>query len=184
VTRTRVQPHVRVRRLVRNYSSRQGARPLLIVIHSTESHNRPGNADLAAIGEWFDNPAAQASAHVCTDGDGYSARFVRDQEKAWSCVNFNRVSLNIEQIGFASDPRASWHDRHAELEETARWIARWNRLWGIPIRRGAVRGMAVTRSGVVTHNQLGQLGGGHHDPGPNYPMADVLGRAHHYARMQ
>jgi hypothetical protein len=182
VSASRSYPHVVVRRLVGNFSSRLGSRPLLIVVHDTESHNRPGVVDLESIGAWFDNPAAQASAHVCVDGEGHSARFVRDQAKAWACVGYNRVSLNIEQIGFASDPRAGWEHRGAELDETARWIARWARLWGIPIRRGAVSGGRVTRPGVVEHADLGQLGGGHHDCGPGYPLRDVLGRAHRFAR--
>jgi N-acetyl-anhydromuramyl-L-alanine amidase AmpD len=167
----RAQPHVEVRRLVRNCSSRHGASPLLIVVHDTEGANLPGLRDLQGLGDWFDNPAAQASSHVATDADGNSARFVRDEDKAWHVAFYNPVSLGIEQVGFAS--QKTWTS--AEQAETARWIAYWSKLHGIPIRKGRVTlDGRVTCSGVVRHSELGRLGGDHHDPGPDYPLHDVL----------
>jgi len=169
----RLRPNIVISAQVQNRSTRGGVRPVLIVLHSTESHQRPGNADLQAIVGWFNNPAAQASSHVVTDADGNSARCVPDNEKAWTCAGFNAVSLNIEQIGFAS--QSVW--LKPEQVETARWIARWSQKYGIPIERGAVSGSSVTRKGVVTHAQLGSVGGNHHDPGPSYPIARVLRKA-------
>lgn len=176
----RINPHVDVRRLVRNKSSRAGAKPVLIVVHATQSQNREGLSDLQAIGAWFDNPAAQASSHVCTDGEGHSARYVRDQEKAWHCAGYNRVSLGIEQIGFAEYNR--WSE--AEQRETARWIARWSVMWGIPIQKGRVQAdvARVIRAGVVRHSELGAAGGGHSDPGRGYPLHEVLVMAREYRR--
>lgn len=169
----RLKPKIVLRHQVRNRSSRAGAKPQLIVLHSTESHNRPGNADLAAIAAWFDNPSAEASSHVVVDADGHSARLVDDDEKAWTQAAFNPWSLSIEQIGFAS--QGKWDER--ELKETARWIAHWHRKWGIPIKRGKVRGSSVVEPGVVLHSDLGAVGGGHSDPGPNYPFNRVLALA-------
>lgn len=166
----RLRPDVVIRLTVVNRSARSVAKPRIIVLHSTESGQLPGKNDLASVVAWFNNPLAQASAHVITDADGTSARCVPDDEKAWACAGFNSLSLNVEQIGFASQGR--WAD--AELRETARWIARWSRKYGIPIQRGAVAGANVTRAGVLLHSELGAVGGGHHDPGPNYPVARVL----------
>lgn len=176
----RAYPNVVIRRAARNQSSRNGIRPQLIVIHSTESSNRPGSSDLAAIGAWFDNPTAQASSHVCTDGDGNSARYVADTAKAWHCAGYNSVSLGIEQIGRAA--QSSWSPD--EIRESARWVAYWSRKHGIPIRRGAVTGGRVVKSGVVTHADLGVTGGGHHDPGAGYPVADLLRLAAFYRSRQ
>lgn len=173
---SRVYPDVVVRRNVRNQSSRNGVKPRLIVVHSTESSNRPGSSDLAAIGAWFDNPAAQASSHVCTDADGLSGRFVADDQRAWHCAGFNSVSLSIEQVGRAA--QTSW--TRDELRETARWIAYWSRKHDIPIRKGAINGGTVARSGVVRHSDLGAVGGGHHDPGNSYPLQSVLNLAKFY----
>lgn len=170
----RIHPNVIVRQISPNQSDRSVTAPNLIVIHSTESHDVPRSAqDLRSVAAWFNNPAAQASSHVIVDADGNSARCVTDDKKAWTCVNFNSVSLNIEQIGFASFGRLKWRARWREIRESARWIARWSRKYGIPIRKGEVSGSSVTRSGVTTHAALGQAGGGHVDPGP-YPLRRVL----------
>jgi N-acetyl-anhydromuramyl-L-alanine amidase AmpD len=168
-------PNVVIRRNVVNQSSRNGVRPDLIVLHSTESHNRPGSADLGAIGAWFDNPSAQASAHICTDADGNSARYVGDAAKAWACVNFNSRSINIEQIGQAAQGKWS----RAELKETARWLAHLSHKHGIPLRRSD-----GSRPGVTRHMDLGIQGGGHHDPGPGFPIDRVLRYARRYKLVQ
>lgn len=173
-----VNPHVDVRRIVCNKSSRNGTNIALIVVHSTESANRTGVVDLQAIGEWFDNPRSQASSHVCIDSEGHSARFVADRDKAWHCAGFNSVSLGIEQVGRAS--QTSW--TVTEQREAARWIARWSKLHGIPLQKGRVSGAGVIRPGVVRHSELGAVGGGHHDPGHDYPLHDVLEMARAYRR--
>lgn len=157
---TRALPHVRVRRMVRNYSSRRGVSPKLVIIHSTEGRNVSGLADLVGLGGWFDNPAAQASSHVAVDAEGNSARYVRDRDKAWTQSNYNSVCLSIENVGFAS--QNDWPT--AQIRENGRWVAYWSKLHGIPIQKGTVSGLTVVRWGSKRHNELGQLGGGHHDP--------------------
>lgn len=168
------RPYERVKMNVQNQSSRNGVKPFLIVIHSTESSNTAGVADLKAIGNWFDNPNAQASAHVCVDEQGYSAQYVPDDRKAWHVVSFNSVSLGIEQIGFAS--QHFWPD--TQLKKVAKYVAYWNKKYGIPIRHDS----DPSAPGVVTHAQLGSAGGGHHDPGQYYPMEKMLYHARYYAR--
>ena len=178
----RVRPNVVVTQISPNQSERSVATPTILVLHSTESHDVPGSvSDLRGLGDWFAQTAAQASSHVGVDDDGNSARFVRDAKKAWTCVSFNSVSLNIEQIGFASFGWTKWRKRWRQIRESARWIALWSEGYDIPIRRGAVSGSTVTRSGVLTHADLGEAGGGHHDPGP-YPMKRVLFLARLYKR--
>ena len=175
----RVKPKRVVKRISPNQSSRGGARPTLIVIHATVSNNVKGAGDLAAIGSWFAQPRAQASSHVCTDNEGTSARYVWDEAKAWHCSNFNRMSLGIEQILPATVEGNRQQLTDDLYRETARWIARWNKKYGIPIRTGAVSGLSVARSGVVRHSDLGAAGGGHSDPGL-YDMAKVLRYARYY----
>lgn len=175
----RFRPHVSIEDLNCGHSSRHGARITLITVHDTEGANIPGVTDLRNLGPVF-RPDQEKSAHVATDGEGHSGRYVRDADKAWHCAFYNTVSLGIEQIGRAA--QASWPD--AQLRETARWIAYWNHLHGVPLRKGAVtRDGRVTRSGVVRHSDLGNLGGGHTDPGSNYPLAKVMQYARHYAKM-
>ncbi|HEY4094514.1 MAG TPA: peptidoglycan recognition family protein [Baekduia sp.] len=172
----RYTPHVAVRHISANRSSRGGVKPSLIVLHSTESDNRTGSGDLAAVASYLAQPSTQASAHVIVDADGYSARLVADAEKAWHCAGYNSQSLGIEQVGRAA--QKAW--TRDEIREAARWIARWSHLHGIPIRKGAVKNGKVTRSGVLRHMDLGAVGGGHHDPGSPYPLAAVLSLAKFY----
>jgi hypothetical protein len=174
----RIHPDVVVTDFSVNCSSRGGRKPVLIVVHSTEGRNLPHTArDLRGLAAYLGRADVEASAHVCTDGDGHSARMVRDRDKAWACAGFNPVSLNIEQIGYASEV---W--KALEYKETARWIARWSKMYGIPIRKGAVSGVHVSRSGVVRHSDLGMYGGGHHDPGAKYDLHKCLDLARWYRR--
>lgn len=166
----RLSPHVNVTRWSPNYSSRGGARATLIVIHVTAGHNRPGISDLENLGSWFANPASRVSSHVATDNEGHSARFVRDASKAWHVAAYNRMSLGIEQVA----PGDGTEITRAMLEETARWVARWGLLYGIPTSKAHVTDSGIVkRPGVIRHSELGRLGGGHGDPG-EYDMAGML----------
>ena len=181
----RLFPKVVIRSSSPNQSARS-AQPQLIVLHSTESHNRKGASDLAAIDSLFQNPSFQASSHVTDDADGHSARHVPDARKAWTVGNLNSLSLNIEQIGFAAQGRASWRDHDDQLHETARWIAVWSRRHGIPIRKARLTSSGgVVRAGVTTHAYCSTHGAGtsHWDPG-SYPMGYVLWLARGYKRAQ
>lgn len=177
----RLRPRIVVRTPSPNYSQR--TQPIrLIVLHSTEGKNYPkSSADLKGLGAWFSNPAAQVSCHVATDDDGTSARYVADHLKAWHCGGYNSASLGIEQVGYAADSRETWLSRRNQLRETARWIAYWNRKYGVPIRKGAVSNGSVTKSGVLRHSDLGATGGGHHDPGSGFPFGLVILTARYYA---
>jgi hypothetical protein len=170
----RAFPNVVLKTSVACQSSRNGVRPTIIVLHSTEGQNVPGSTkDLEGLAAFFDRLSTQASSHVATDSDGNSARMVPDSRKAWTCAGYNSMSLNVEQIGFAA--QSEW--AMAELRETARWIAYWHRNFGIPIRQS-------TSSGVCQHVDLGAAGGGHHDCGPSYPFEKVLELAEGYVVAQ
>lgn len=164
-----------VTRIVRNRSSRNGVRPQLIVLHTTEGSNHAGVSDLESLGALFDTAGTEASSHVGNDSEGNDARFVPDEDKAWTEAADNSFGLSIEQIGFASTTREQWFKScPKQLANTARWIAYWSQRYGIPIRRGAAPAGILVRSGVASHKQLGILGGGHSDPGPGYPFKYVL----------
>lgn len=173
---TRYSPNVDVKMMSPCKSSREGAHPTLIVIHATVSHNRKGLSDLRSIGEFFSHFSTQASSHVCTDNEGNSAVYVNSADKAWHCAAFNRLSLGIEQIL----PGTSGAEETTALyQETARWVARWSKMYHIPIQMGAVNGLSVARAGVIRHSSLGALGGGHTDPGV-YDMNAMMKLAQFY----
>lgn len=174
-------PLVKVRENVVCQSSRNNAHISLIVVHDTEGANLPGIADLKGLAAYFDKPTTQASSHVATDAEGQSARMVPDDRKAWHVAYYNSASLGIEQIGFAT--QKAWTVR--QQKETARWLAYWSRKHGIPLQKGKVAADGlILRAGVVRHSELGNLGGGHHDPGEAYPLHQVLEYARHYRTLQ
>lgn len=163
---------------VKNYSARvAGARPLLLVVHDTESPNAAGLADVQAIRAWFNNPASQASSNYTTDADGNTIAMVPDTAKAWTQAAFNSYAISDEMIGYAS--QKSWPT--SQLLEVANIFAHEAAKWGIPIRLGAVSGCTVTRAGIVDHLMLGACGGGHHDNGPDFPMARFIALVSQYA---
>ena len=99
------RPYERIKMNVIN-RSRRSEHPRLIVLHSTEGHNRTGVGDLRDLGNYFDNPSVQASSHVGVDAEGHSAKYVDDGEKAWTCAGFNSASLNI--LSYPSNQTGTW----------------------------------------------------------------------------
>lgn len=152
--------------LPRNFSSRGGARPALLVVHDTESRNVAGMNDVYAIASWFSNPAASASSHYIIDAEGNVLRIVDETAKAWTQAYFNPWSISIEFIGYAS--QTSWPE--AQLRAGAKVFAASAAKWGIPVRQGDTSGCSIVRSGILQHSDLGPCGGGHHDAGNAFPM--------------
>lgn len=176
------RPYERVRMNVACQSSRHGAEPLLITIHSTEGNNVPDSVrDLEGLGEFFDRLSTQASSHVAVDADGYSAKYVPDEQKAWTQAYFNPVCLSIECIGRAAQAKKLWTPE--QYDKVARYIAYWSVEYDIPIGKGRVsQNGQVTKKGVIRHSELGHLGGDHHDPGSNFDLAHVNKLARQYKR--
>ena len=172
------RPYEKVKYLSVNQSERITPVLKLIVIHCTEGQNLPGVTDLQNLGSWFNNPSAQASAHVGVDAQGNSALYVSDTKKAWHCARFNSVSLGIEMIGKTA--QKGWPD--AQERKVAKYVAYWSQRHGIPIRKARVDSVngIVKRPGVITHRELGMAGGNHGDPGAGFNMRRVLWLARIY----
>lgn len=151
-------------RYVRNQSS-SWLKKRLIVIHTTESHNRPGVNDLDALWSWFNSYASRASAHKGIDAEGNKITMVSDSRKAWHAGVVNSYAYGVEQVGFASSSKNYWiKTYHNGLVTFAKQIANWSIKDGIPIQHSKYRG-------ICTHNELP---GSHWDPGANYPLAYLL----------
>lgn len=157
----------RLKQIVRNRSSRQGVVPRLIVLHTTQGHNRPGTSDLSSLASWFDNPDSQASSHKGVDSEGNRITMVEDHDKSWTQANANPYSLSIEQVGFAKFTKGFWIKRyHRGLKATAEIIADWSITHKIPIRHSTSRG-------VCQHVDISGPGG-HTDCGTGYPETYVI----------
>jgi len=156
-----------------------------IVLHSAECAEVPTAAE--ALAAWASGPQGPTSAswHYAVDSDSIT-RSVPDECIAWHAGRANPCSIGIEQAGKAAQTASQWRDPYsaAMLERVALLMAYLSQRWEIPLRSltdaevlriGAVRG-------VTTHGQITRaLGvrGGHTDPGPYYPLEDVLARALH-----
>jgi len=148
---------------ISSYSSRGGVRPIAQVIHYTVSPNRPGWSDVDAIVAYFARASTGASSHFVIDREGNCAYIVPIEWKAWTQATGNPVSVSYEIINTGSEAPFMESAGYAKLRSVMRQVAERT---GIPLRRGAVSGCTVTRSGILNHNDGGACWGGHHDIRP------------------
>jgi N-acetylmuramoyl-L-alanine amidase len=160
--------------LSNHFSSREGGRIHLLVLHTTE-----GSGSLADLKRIFEGE--EASSHYGSDAEGRIAQYVQDQFKAWTQCNYNPVALSLEQIAFASFTRTHWfHERHEQLEAAAKFLVYGHVHYGVPIRQGEIANGGIVREGVVQHKDLGIIGCGHSDCGDGYPQKYVMLLARYY----
>jgi hypothetical protein len=132
-----------------NFSSRNGQRVRLIVVHDCEG------SYLGSV-SWFALAAAQVSAHIVLSEDGARAtQMVAFGNKAWHVCAFNGFSEGIEAAGYAAKGlgAAEWR----ALAKLTAWRLKAN---GIPCQ---VATAANNWTGFCQHADLGAAGGGHHD---------------------
>lgn len=146
---------------VRNYSSRNGARPALLVPHYTVSANRDGWGDVDAIASYFNTSRAQASSHYIVDFEAHCAYLVSEQAKAWTQGWFNPWSISIEFIATGKEPDLS----EAAYRKGAKVFAAAAKRWGIPIQPAIVDGCRIVRAGIIDHDAL-DCGNNHTDIRP------------------
>jgi hypothetical protein len=144
----------------------------LIVLHTAE-----GARTIQSLGSYFQGNV-QASSHTgADDTPGTIGEYVKRENKAWTQANFNPVAVAIEMCGFAAWTPADWNEHPVMLENTAAWIAEEAAKYGIPITRLSAQQAQGSGRGVCGHVDLGAGGGGHWDPGPDFPYDRVLDMA-------
>lgn len=154
---------------VRNWSSRNGARPALGVVHYTVSRNQSGWDDVDAIRDYFDQSRSQASSHFVIDFEGHCAYIVHTARKAWTQGWFNPWSISIEFI--AKGDERVWPE--AALRRGARVLADQMKQYGIPVQPAIVSGCRVVRAGIIDHEAL-DCGNDHTDVKPYFPMGKFI----------
>lgn len=161
--------------IVRNQSSREGARIHGLVLHTTEGSDHPqGMEDLKGLAVEFNNPSSEASAHYGVNIEGRIAQYVKDSAKAWSVCNLNPVTLNLEQVGFAAFSKDEWFKRDRQLRSSAEFLAYGHIHYGVPLRRGKCAGSSIIEAGIFQHKDFGIMGSGHVDCGDGYPEGYVI----------
>lgn len=154
-----------------NYSGRGGATVTTIVLHTAQ-----GALTYGALGNWFASPSAGVSSHVgIDDTPGTIGEYVRRDYKAWTASNANPWSVQAELCAFAEWDTAEWNRHPQMLQNTADWVAEEAAHFGIPLDILDDAGAQNPHvKGVCQHANLGSMGGGHWDCGPDFPIGHVL----------
>jgi hypothetical protein len=156
-----------------NQSTRGGAGVRLIVIHTAE-----GATTYQSLGSYFANPSSAVSSHVgIDDTPGTVGEYVPRAAKAWTQGNANPVADAVELCAFAAWSTAQWNQHPTMLSNCAAWIAEEAAAFGIPIVKLTPAQAQGSGRGVCFHSDLGAWGGGHSDPGPGFPIDQVLAMA-------
>ena len=157
-----------------NQSGRGGSGVTRIVLHTAE-----GALTYQALGNYFASPSAQVSSHVgIDDTPGVVGEYVGRHDKAWTAGDANPWSVQAELCAFAGWGPAEWDAHPTMLENAAAWIAEEAAAFGIPLDLlddGAAQNAFAL--GVCQHEDLGAMGGGHWDCGPDFPIGRVLDMA-------
>jgi hypothetical protein len=153
-----------------NYSSRGGARVTHIVLHTAE-----GALTYQSLGNYFANSSSGVSSHTgIDDTPNVVGEYVRRDGKAWTASNANPWSVQAELCAFAAWTPEEWAAHPQMLANAAQWVAEEAAAFGIPIADIAAQAQNSSAQGVCQHNDLGAMGGGHWDCGPNFPIHQVI----------
>jgi hypothetical protein len=142
----------------------------LVVVHTAE-----GALTYQSLGAFFANPSSEVSSHTGIDDTfGVCGEFVAPGLKAWTQGNANPYSVATELCAFAAWSTDEWWRHPVMLENCAAWIGEECDRFSIPCRRLTAAEAQGGAAGVCGHVDLGAAGGGHWDPGPGFPWADVM----------
>ncbi|RAL26477.1 amidase [Thermoflavimicrobium daqui] len=120
-----------------------------VIIHTTQG-------SYAGAISWFQNPAAQVSAHyVIRSSDGQVTQMVQNKDIAWHAGNwtYNAQSIGIEHEGYVNDPAWYTDVMYRSSANLTRWLCD---KYGIP----------KDRTRIIGHNQV--PGATHTDPGTHW----------------
>ncbi len=140
--------------------------PRLIVMHSTVSPCKPGQA--RATAQFFAREQNKTSAHYCVD-PAEVIQCVGDHTVAYHC-GYNQDSIGAEMCDYPdAKSKARWDDaNHIAMEKrAARLVAELCLAYGIrPYFVGAT-GLKLGRKGVTTHAEMSKAfrRSTHWDPG-------------------
>ncbi len=158
------KPHIHVDR--RSTGNTHGAqRPYRIVLHSTESHDRPGNSDIIGVLSYLERTPDKLGIHFVVDKEGRVGQGASVLRMCYHAAGANANSVGIEMIGFARFTVKTWYQRRRQLKKVALLLAYLSVRFDIPLVHNV-------QHGVCLHRDIPQ--GGHWDPGYGFPLRRVL----------
>ena len=152
---------------------------LWLVLHSTEGYEGPGRA--IACARWLAKPkkrGRRSSAHYILDGRDI-VHLVHDDAEAWHAgTTANKHGIGIELCGSARQTREQWLDAQSApmLIHAAMLIRALADRHAIPLNVACAQDLKQFRRGVTTHADVTMAFGEttHWDPGPSFPMMDLI----------
>lgn len=151
-----------------NYSAGRPSSRLLVV------HTSEGATTKESLGHFLANPSAGVSYQAGFDNNRADeiAVYVRHYDKAWSAYEANgwgeHGCLCTPSGASSGWSRATWQGHDAMLRACGAWLAEEAARYGLPLVKLDRAAVSAGHSGVCGHGDL-PVGGGHTDPGPNYP---------------
>src|SRR5690606_18375290 len=128
-----------------------------------------------------------ASAHFGVDNNS-TVMYVPIDEVAWHAAGVNSFSVGIEQAATARQTAEQWADPYSSSminTQTVPLVAWLCMTLGIPVRFVDAAGINRGEAGITTHHEVSKAKKGTHwDPGPNYPLHEVLAKVDAYIRNQ
>lgn len=159
-------------------SSRNGRQIDWAALHSAE-----GARTVESLFGFFDR-GQHASSHAGADGYRLSEPWVPDERAAWTLLNGNPRSLNLELCGFARWTREQWLSEgwvdgvwnpRQMIRHAAAWLREKCDRHNIPRRLLTAEEVGRGMRGIIDHARYtyGTGDGNHTDVGKNFPW-DVL----------
>ena len=143
-------------------------KPRVILIHSTEGHDRAGTSDVSGTLKYLEGTPDKLGVHFCIDAEGNIGKGGRCHAPGnlmYHAAGANSLAIGIELVGYASFPLLSWIKRGRQLRALA-WLVAWlSQEFDIPLHHS-------TSHGVAMHKDF--PAGGHHDPGRFFPFTRVV----------
>jgi peptidoglycan hydrolase-like protein with peptidoglycan-binding domain len=161
------------------YHPRGLGNPRWIAVHTQE-----GGRTAHDLALYLDDKANEVSYHVVND-DHELLKVVGEGDAPWAAEGANKYAFHICLAGsYAAWSRGKWletdasdgKDEDVELTNAARIIAWWCLKYSIPAEYIGGQGIPWGRDGICGHMDFGVWGGGHHDPGPNFPWDELIRR--------
>lgn len=174
-----VDPFTGARWSPSRYHPRGLPAPRWIAVHTQEARS-----DADGLAAFLANPASQVSYHAVND-DKKLLKIVAEDDAPWAAAGANKYAFHICLAGsFAGWSRGKWLETDAsdgknedlELTNAARIIAWWCFKYNIPAEYIGGKGIPWGKDGICGHADFGSWGGGHTDPGPNFPWDELIRR--------
>lgn len=100
----------------------------------------------------------------------------------WAAMEANNIAFHLCFAGSrAGWNRATWLSKDAMLRRGAKAVAAACKQFDIPaVKVLSTNGWPVTPKGIAAHADFGKRGGGHTDPGPEFPWPEFIAMVQGY----